>query len=80
MNRWLRCLGVSFLALTILSFPGLTQEKTALGISDMITLAISNNMDFQKALLQLKNIEIDTLQLEAENLLTKSEILAKQKK
>ena len=79
MNRWLRCLGVSFLALTILSFPGLTQEKTALGISDMITLAISNNMNFQKALLQLKNIEIDTLQLEAENLLTKSEILAKQK-
>ena len=77
-----RCLKngfILFLILTAFYSHTLAQEVVTLDIPEMITLAISNNLDFQKAVYQLKNVEYDAQQLEAENLLTQSGILAKQK-
>ncbi len=59
--------------------PVLSQEKVALDISRIISLTISNNLNFKKASYQLNNAELDIRQLEAENLLTQSGILNKQK-
>ncbi len=59
--------------------PILCQEKVILDISRMVELTISNNLDFKKASYQLGNSELEIKQLEAENLLSQSTIINKQK-
>lgn len=59
--------------------PVLCQEKVTLDIPRMIEMTISNNLDFKKASYQLSNSELDTRQLEADNLLSQSGMVNKQK-
>ena len=57
----------------------IAQESSVLGISQMVTLAISNNIPFKKANYNLQNTKLETKKLEAENLLNKSTITDLQK-
>jgi outer membrane protein TolC len=45
----------------------------------MVALTISNNLNFKKASYQLNNAELDARQLDADNLMTQSEVLDRQK-
>jgi len=55
------------------------QDNIALGLSQMVTLAISNNLRFKKVSYQLENTKLETKKMEAENLLNKSGISSLQK-
>ena len=50
----------------------IAQEPINLGISQMIALAISNNLDYKKASYQLENAQLEDKQLQANNLLNAS--------
>ena len=78
-KRWMITGCILLIYLTIGSGPTIAQENIHLGISQMITLAISNNLNFKKAGYQLENVELDAKQLAAENLLTESGMAAMQK-
>lgn len=68
-----------FLFLTTFSVSLIAQEKITLSISQMIGLAITNNLHFKKVNYQLANLELETQKIEAENLLEQSKILNLQK-
>jgi len=55
------------------------QDNITLGLSQMVTLAISNNLRFKKVSYQLENTKLETKKIEAENLLNKSSITNLQK-
>jgi outer membrane protein TolC len=55
------------------------QDNITLGLSQMVTLAISNNLRFKKVSYQLENTKLETKKIEAENLLNKSSISNLQK-
>ena len=59
------CIGSSSIA---------AQGNITLGLSRMIALAISNNLQFKKASYQLENTKLETKKMEAENLLNSSNI------
>ncbi len=67
------------LAVCIGSTPVIAQENITLGFSQMIVLAISNNLQFKKASYQLENTRLEIKKMEAENLLNKSGISNLQK-
>jgi len=50
----------------------IAQEPISLGISQMIALAISSNLDYKKASYQLENAQLEDQQLQANNLLSAS--------
>ena len=54
------------------------QETIKLGLSQAVEMALTNNLEFQKAGHQLENAEIDAKRKEAENLLTQSNLLKRQ--
>ncbi len=57
----------------------MAQEKIILNIAQMVAQTISNNLNFKKASYQLNNAELDTRQLDADNLMTQSGMLDRQK-
>jgi outer membrane protein TolC len=80
MRKKYLILGCSVLLAVIIGNNQITaQENTVLGISQMITLAVSNNLQLKKANYNLKNTELEARKLEAENLLGKSTISDLQK-
>jgi outer membrane protein TolC len=73
MKRIYLILGCSVLLVLLIGSSQVTAQKNSvLGISQMVTLAISNNIQFKKASYNLKNTELEIKKLEAENLLEKS--------
>jgi outer membrane protein TolC len=78
-KKWMITGCILLMVITVGSGPVIAQENIPLGISQMITLAISNNLNFKKASYQLENVELDAKQLAAENLLTESGMAAMQK-
>ncbi len=78
-NRLLYGSFVFILILISLNCPLMAQEKIILNISQMVALTISNNLNFKKASYQLNNAELDTRQLDADNLMTQSGMLDRQK-
>lgn len=57
----------------------IAQEDITLGISQMVKLATSNNIQFKKAVYQFENTKLEAMKMEAENLLDKSTISSLQK-
>lgn len=55
------------------------EPTTILGLSQMVSLAISNNLELQKVNYQLQNTTLEVQRMEAENLLTESTIADLQK-
>lgn len=78
-NKWIIAGCVLLLAISANKFPVMAKDNIALGISQMVALAISNNLNIKKANYQSENVELDVRQLEAENLLAQSGIITKQK-
>ncbi|HZK12197.1 MAG TPA: hypothetical protein VFD10_07615, partial [Atribacterota bacterium] len=54
------------------------QENIKLDLPQAIEMALTNNLEFQKASYQLENTEIDAKKNEAENRLTQSNLLQRQ--
>lgn len=77
-NR-IRTCGVLILVLLLTGCPITAQENISLGLSRMLTLAISNNLEFKKANVQLENTKLKVRKMEADNLLTESTITDLQK-
>ncbi len=73
-KKWMITGCILFMAITIGSGPVIAQENITLGLSRMIALAISNNLQFKKASYQLENTKLETKKMEAENLLNSSNI------
>ncbi|MDD4363838.1 MAG: TolC family protein [Atribacterota bacterium] len=74
-------LSCSLLFLVLIgSSQAIAQDNIMLGISEMITLAMSNNIQLKKANFQLENNRLESKKLEAENLLNSSAISDLQKK
>lgn len=70
---------VLILIINSLSYPLMAQEKITLNIPQIVALTISNNLNFKKASYQLNNAELDIRKLDADNLLTQSGMLGRQR-
>ncbi|KQC10808.1 MAG: hypothetical protein APR54_11635 [Candidatus Cloacimonas sp. SDB] len=80
MRKRYLILGCSVLLVLLIGSSQVTaQENTLLGISQMVTLAISNNIQFKKASYNLQNTKLEVKKIKAENLLNKSTIADLQK-
>ncbi len=80
MRKIYLILGCSVLLVLLIGSSQITAQKNSvLGISQMVTLAISNNIQFKKASYNLQNTKLEAKKLEAENLLNKSTITDLQK-
>jgi len=78
-RNWIITGCILLLALSIGSSPIAAQENITLGLSQMLALAISNNLEFKKANYQLENTKLEIRKMEAENLLTESTVSNLQK-
>lgn len=78
-NKWFISGCLILLTIAVFGSAVSGQEEITLTISEMISRAINHNLSFQKAVLQLENTDLDIQGLEAENLLTQSQILNQQK-
>jgi len=74
-------LGCSFVFVMLIGqIHAIAQDNVVLGISQMVTLAVSNNAQFKKAGYQLENTKLEAKRMEAENWLNESTISDLQKR
>ena len=77
-NR-IRTCGILILFILLSSSTITAQENISLGLSRMITLAVSNNLEYKKDNYQLENTKLEVQKMEAENLLAESTLSDLQK-
>jgi len=80
MKKSLVILGVLLFSIFMLSISQvITQESINLNLSQSIDLALANNLELKKASYQLENAEIDAKKSEAENWLTQSNLIERER-